>query len=65
MEGCLTNLNILKGIRIHVFNVFLLKASLRALQKQLSSVVGWITKVSLRLAKNFDQPDATCDQGQP
>ncbi len=24
----------------------------------------WITKDSLRLAKNFGQPEATCNQGQ-
>ena len=26
---------------------------------------GWITKDSLRLAKNFGQPEATCNQGRP
>ena len=25
----------------------------------------WIIKDSLRLAKNFGQPEATCNQGQP
>ena len=25
----------------------------------------WITKGRLKLAKNFGQPEATCNQGQP
>ena len=32
---------------------------------RLRCVVRWITKVSLRLARNFGKPDATCSRGQP